>query len=553
MPTHVASPKTVTEDEQLDVEKTLKACFGKATQPLHRRAHVNMLRVCISRVSEKMQGLDCSRPWLCYWILHAADILGALDEVYETVPADHIADFILTLFVDDEESSDPFSDAGGSSQTTDNSRRKGFAGGPQHQIPHLAASYAAVSALSILQQPEAFDAIDRPAVQRWLVSLRAADGGFRMHRGGEVDIRASYCAAVVARLLHLDVTEVFPPHARRYLAECQTYEGGFGSCLDGGGEAHGGYTQCAVAAALLTNASGHMDVANLRRFCAMRQLEFEGGFCGRTNKLVDSCYSFWIGSAAVMGQVAEAAAKVNEGGEPLSVFELLLLDFAQLLNAETMEIDAAQLPQNDPYVERTAHDGQLQFDQRELAYYVLQCCQQPLGGGLQDKPSASVDFYHTCYSLSGLSLASNNLLFGARNTGLLAEAHRRGWLPDNTFVSGDDDDDDETGAAQSRPPCDDLNDALGRTEVFPYPPEDILVGEVPGPKRNAARGSSKHKRAPSRRRKQGSQLGASEEAATIAIPQLRPVNPMFNLCRDRVAWVWSHFRGRAATVALLLA
>ena len=28
-----------------------------------------------------------------------------------------------------------------------------------------------------------------------------------------------------------------------------------------------------------------------------RQMRFEGGFQGRTNKLVDGCYSFWVGEA----------------------------------------------------------------------------------------------------------------------------------------------------------------------------------------------------------------------------------------------------------------
>lgn len=31
----------------------------------------------------------------------------------------------------------------------------------------------------------------------------------------------------------------------------------------------------------------------LQRWLAMRQMRFEGGFQGRTNKLVDGCYSFW--------------------------------------------------------------------------------------------------------------------------------------------------------------------------------------------------------------------------------------------------------------------
>lgn len=34
---------------------------------------------------------------------------------------------------------------------------------------------------------------------------------------------------------------------------------------------------------------------SVQRWCASRQMRFEGGFQGRTNKLVDGCYSFWQG------------------------------------------------------------------------------------------------------------------------------------------------------------------------------------------------------------------------------------------------------------------
>jgi prenyltransferase beta subunit len=38
---------------------------------------------------------------------------------------------------------------------------------------------------------------------------------------------------------------------------------------------------------------GWMDAA--QRWAVMRQGALEGGFAGRTNKLVDGCYSFWVG------------------------------------------------------------------------------------------------------------------------------------------------------------------------------------------------------------------------------------------------------------------
>lgn len=46
------------------------------------------------------------------------------------------------------------------------------------------------------------------------------------------------------------------------------------------------------------------------------------------------------------------------------------------------------------------------FSQEALQEYVLICCQTPTGG-MGDRPGKSKDFYHTCYGLSGLSLAQN--------------------------------------------------------------------------------------------------------------------------------------------------
>lgn len=38
-----------------------------------------------------------------------------------------------------------------------------------------------------------------------------------------------------------------------------------------------------------------------------------------------------------------------------------------------------------------------------LQLWLLQCCQNRRGGGLRDKPGTAVDYYHTCYCLSGLA------------------------------------------------------------------------------------------------------------------------------------------------------
>jgi len=38
----------------------------------------------------------------------------------------------------------------------------------------------------------------------------------------------------------------------------------------------------------------------LLRWITMKQQSFEGGFVGRSNKLVDGCYSFWQGACIVL-------------------------------------------------------------------------------------------------------------------------------------------------------------------------------------------------------------------------------------------------------------
>lgn len=70
-----------------------------------------------------------------------------------------------------------------------------------------------------------------------------------MHQGGEVDIRGVYCAVAVANLLNLEDKIVLFENTAQWLAQCQTYEGGFSG--EPGAEAHGGYTYCGLAALVL--------------------------------------------------------------------------------------------------------------------------------------------------------------------------------------------------------------------------------------------------------------------------------------------------------------
>lgn len=91
---------------------------------------------------------------------------------------------------------------------------------------------------------------------------------------------------------------------------------------------------------------------------SQRQTEF-GGFNGRTNKLIDSCYSFWVGS----------------------VFNIV----------------------NDYFGGKASQDSHLLYLEVDLQKYIIFYCQDLKRGGLCDKPGKNRDIYHTCYALSGLS------------------------------------------------------------------------------------------------------------------------------------------------------
>lgn len=281
---------------------------------------------------------DCSRAWLCYWNIHILSLLNhELDDNYKR----DVIQFVTKL----------------------QNESGGFGGGPG-QFSHLAPTYACVNALCTIGTEEAYKAINRRTLLQFLNEVRVGDGSFYMHIGGEIDMRSVYCAISVAKMTNLYSDELFRGSAE-WIVRCQTYEGGFSGTP--GMEAHGGYTFCGIAALHLLNSYDLCDIKSLLRWFVNRQMSYEGGFQGRTNKLVDSCYSFW-----------------QAGG--IALIYMMLMS-------------------NEHSKEYLDPDKWL-FNSNLLQEYVLICCQHQLGG-LIDKPGKARDAYHSCYSLSGLSLAQN--------------------------------------------------------------------------------------------------------------------------------------------------
>lgn len=232
--------------------------------------HAKYLRRGLNEdLSEQFSSLDSSRAWIIYWATHGLHVLGK-SQVVSALEVRIIS--TLKSFWD--------------------VKTGGFGGGP-NQIAHLAATYAAVNALVDLSSPQALSIIERKKLYLWLMSLKQDDGSFLMHIDGEFDVRGVYCALSVSFLCQIQ-TEELTKNCESWILSCQTYEGGFSGVP--GGEAHGGYSFCAIAALSLLGSLHKCNLKSLRKWTANRQMNLEGGFSGRTNKLVDACYSFWQGA-----------------------------------------------------------------------------------------------------------------------------------------------------------------------------------------------------------------------------------------------------------------
>ncbi|KKY28901.1 putative farnesyltransferase beta subunit ram1 [Phaeomoniella chlamydospora] len=320
---------------------------------LEKIDHVEYLRENLSDFPAPFVVADASRPWMVYWAINGLSLLGQDVSRYRK-------DVIKT-----------FSPA--------QSPRGGFGGG-HGQLPHLAGSYAALLTIALVGGTEAYDMVDRHAMWQWLGRLKRPDGGFQICEGGEVDTRGAYSAMVLITLLNLPLD--LPPDSEartigglqtltdglpEWISRCQTYEGGIGGSP--GNEAHGAYTFLGIACLCLLGSPEimlrkHLDLDNLISWLVMQQYAPEGGLAGRKNKLVDGCYSHWLGGCFPLVQAALQGPMTEE----------------QAKSTGPMDI----------------------YNREGLVRYTLSCCQQK-HGGLRDKPGTRADAYHTNYILSALS------------------------------------------------------------------------------------------------------------------------------------------------------
>ncbi|GFP96060.1 protein farnesyltransferase subunit beta [Phtheirospermum japonicum] len=396
---------------------------------LRRENHIEYLIKSLKQLGPNFAVLDANRPWLCYWIIHSIALLGdCVDDKLEN----DVIEFL---------------------QRCQNSNG-GYGGGPG-QMPHLATTYAAINTLITLGGHKSLSSINREKLYDFLLRMKDTSGGFRrtppndfgkigsrlalgqlylervpqsveadtlrMHDGGEVDVRACYTAISVASILNI-LDDRLIQNVGDYVVSCQTYEGGISG--EPGTEAHGGYTFCGLAAMVLINEVNRLDLPGLINWVVFRQ-GVECGFQGRTNKLVDGCYSFWQGGVAAI--IQRLHLMVSEQVGLLNTFESdsrTESDNGSSNSDGERSSEGASSPLNDvcqPIKEgnpnafprigannnghkfiRGSIGMRPLFNSMALQQYILLCTQEE--AGFRDKPGKRRDHYHTCYVLSGLSI-----------------------------------------------------------------------------------------------------------------------------------------------------
>lgn len=283
------------------------------------------------------------------------------------------------------------------------------------------------------------------------MSLKQPDGSFLVSKNAEVDIRGIYALLVVSILLDILTPELIEG-IPSFIASTQTYEGGFASAsapyyisedtfLDHPrptlGEAHGGYAGCSIGAwvmlqPLMTEEEIKMlDVPKFLRWLVWMQGEEadKGGFRGRSNKLVDNCYSWWCG-----GSLAIVEALLNDKEEEGVQPEEETTD----TDEDWIDSDWWLYDNSKPSIIVDRH--YINNSTEALQEYILGVGQDT-PGGLRDKPGKKADVYHTFYALAGLSSAQHRVYHSTElKSQLFAQwKDSKAFIPDNARAESDED------------------------------------------------------------------------------------------------------------------
>ena len=233
---------------------------------------------------------DQQRLTLIYFVLSGLDSLSSIDTALKENHQLEIIDYIYNHLLAE--------DGGFYLSTTFNDML---------EDSHITATYSAILSLIILN--EDLQGLKRMRILYELKKFQDPNtGSVSCTPGGESDMRFMFCLFSIYYILQGDqipnLKSVNIEKAVEFIKSCQTYEGGFAQLP--GLEAHGGSTLCAVSCLKMAG----VDIPKKNRlinFLVSKQtarLGFEQenqhlescGFRGRTNKIADTCYTYWVGS-----------------------------------------------------------------------------------------------------------------------------------------------------------------------------------------------------------------------------------------------------------------
>ncbi|KAK1705597.1 prenyltransferase and squalene oxidase [Colletotrichum lupini] len=225
----------------------------------------------------------------------------------------------------------------------------GFGAAPGHDAHMLYT----VSAVQILVMIDALDELEargkgqgKAQVGKFIADLQSRESGtFAGDEWGEEDTRFLYGAFNALSLLGL-LSLVDVDKAVAHIVACTNFDGGYG--VSPGDESHSGQIFTCVAALAIAGRLDLVEADKLGRWLSERQVA-GGGLNGRPEKDEDVCYSWWV----------------------LSSLEII---------GRTHWIDRGK-----------------------LVAFILKCQDQELGG-ISDRPGNTVDVWHTCFGMTGLSL-----------------------------------------------------------------------------------------------------------------------------------------------------
>lgn len=343
-----------------------------------RQKHLKFLERHLQILPAHHQGHDVNKMAILFYSFQSLSCLGVevREQYKDNIP--WIKSHYVTLDVGDNH----------------DERISGFVGSLNMKIGdlvtmNLSNTLFALLILTVFQEYEYIrDTLDHKTLGHLVRKCQLPDGSFKScldYSGNGIspvdgeDLRYSYMAVAILYIMGCRSREDFSEYidvkgVEDYILSQKCPEGAFGQY----GEAHAGYTSCAVSTLYLLGSITKLPESYIDKtllWLSNRQVSSDsvmkhqedhnpffdiddhGGFQGRPNKFADTCYALWC------------------------------LNSIQLLTPE----------------------WELYYDKPAVEHYLMEVTQNKMIGGFSKNDADDPDLYHTCLGISSLTLMDSNL------------------------------------------------------------------------------------------------------------------------------------------------